>query len=252
MRQAITLILWLWCAATAFGQAPQSTGRSSALAAQLTQLQTDLVRTQGEIARLRHALGMTMAPFGVRVVAFEARVPELKERGLIVPDLPRAATETLLPQLQPILRSDLTTMVCDQTLPVMHGHRASLKLGSKYPGRSPEQDEKPFEDGVEIELLATALGADLTSLEVRLLSIRPDALNMVKIARQNVPSLKTVELNTGVELSPGQSSVIYGSQVKRAASQATGVWPFKSQTLEAHTVTLIVVVSLLPPGARAE
>jgi hypothetical protein len=249
MRLAVAVASVLVFVEAGFAQPPSlppgTLPRSpSALAAHLAKQEAELARVQGEIARLRQALGVVSVPFGVRIVAFEADLDALSKAGLKFPEIPTGASETLIPWVAQVVNREDVTKVCDQRLSVMHGHRAALHIGGKYPVILAGENHEPIRDGLEIEIFATAQGEGRTSLDFRLRSAEPDPTREVTIGDQKLPGLNIRDARSGVELMPGQTGLFHGPSTQRTLVRKTGRWPFELKTETQQQMTLVIAVSL--------
>jgi hypothetical protein len=251
MRTLLAAACWSLLAGVTLGQAtdkqcsPQSLAQA---AAELEKREADLVRAQSDIARLRQTLGLSLQPLTVRVFAMETHLEDLQETDLRLPPFGPSANRDVLPRVQELVANSITRMVCDQTFTVVPGRQHSLRVSEESPVTKPEERPRFTGRGIQIELLATPQGDNVTAMNVRLRWTEPDtSVSATAPDGKKIYGRSVCEVLTGMLLKPEQTWLTQGPSYERTVLHVRRDTTPETRTETKHKVTLVLGASLIPP-----
>jgi pilus assembly protein CpaC len=159
--------------------------------------------------------------------------------------------------IEALRRYDLMKVLAEPTLVTVSGRPAFFNSGGEFPIIIPQSlgtssiEYKKF--GTQIDFVPIVLGNGNIRLEVRPRVSEIDPTRSVTIASTTVPGLRVREVDTGVEMKPGQTLALAGLVQTRVEARSSGLpWladlpylgiPFRRNTETINEIELLVLVT---------
>jgi pilus assembly protein CpaC len=122
--------------------------------------------------------------------------------------------------LKVLQREGLAKVLAEPTLVTVSGRPASYFVGGEVPtpGKPGDKDEKPRyrRYGTEINYVPILLDDDHLSLEIRVLISQLDPSLDREVDGQRFPGIRTLEIDTGLEMEFGKTTIIGGMRQCRS------------------------------------
>jgi pilus assembly protein CpaC len=165
--------------------------------------------------------------------------------------------------IEALQRKNVARLVSDPTLVTVSGRAASFNSGGEFPILVPQSlgtvsiEYKKY--GTQMDFVPIVLGNGLIRLEVRPKITEIDPTLSVVTQGSNVPALKSREVDTGVEMRPGQTLAIAGliqqrSEVLQRSVPFLGDIPYvgvafsrKSEQMNEIELLILVTPQLVEP-----
>ena len=159
--------------------------------------------------------------------------------------------------IEALRRYDLMKVLAEPTLVTVSGRPAFFNSGGEFPIIIPQSlgtssiEFKKF--GTQIDFVPIVLGNGNIRLEVRPRVSEIDNTRSVTINSTTVPGLRVREVDTGVEMKPGQTLALAGLVQTRVEAQSSGLpWladlpylgvPFRRNTESINEIELLILVT---------
>lgn len=159
--------------------------------------------------------------------------------------------------IEALRRNDLMKVLAEPTLVTVSGRPAFFNSGGEFPIIIPQSlgtvsiEYKKF--GTQVDFVPIVLGNGSIRLEVRPRVSEIDNTRSVNINGTTVPGLRVREVDTGVEMKPGQTLALAGLVQQRVESENSGIpWvsdlpyfgvPFRKVRELINEVELLVIVT---------
>jgi Flp pilus assembly secretin CpaC len=121
--------------------------------------------------------------------------------------------------LEALKQEEAAKVLSQPTVTTMIGRAAAFQIGGEFPVPTPQNDGattieyKTF--GTELNLLPLMTEDNKLRLEMRARVSELDMSREVQVAGQSVPGLKVRQIDTGVEMKPGQTWIVGGMATNR-------------------------------------
>jgi Flp pilus assembly secretin CpaC len=203
---------------------------------------------QSEIDALRHATGTPQA-IRLNVKVVEVSRTRLNQIGVDIATLrgkPSGVSEAYTPTpthgsiefgtilddselhrlLERLRQNNVGKILSEPTMVIICDRPASLNVGGELPqptapGAKQRIEYKPY--GTQIDVLAKAIGDDRVKLSFRAKVSDVDYTHAIEVSGVHVPALNVRQVDTGIELSYGQTGVLSGMVQRRLEATETGV-----------------------------
>jgi pilus assembly protein CpaC len=159
--------------------------------------------------------------------------------------------------LDALRRHELMKILAEPTLTTVSGRPAFFQVGGEFPILVPQAlgtlsiEYKKF--GTQVDFVPIVLGNGNIRLEVRPRVSEIDNARSVTLADTTVPGLRVREVDTGVEMRPGQTLALAGLVQTRVEARNTGIpWladlpyfgaPFRRVREETNEIELLILVT---------
>jgi Flp pilus assembly secretin CpaC len=198
---------------------------------------------EAEVERLRQLLGEPQVLVKVKMVeisrgklrklGIDFATPDTGpiEFGYVIPTGARPFAfgvvddgDAVLGVLEALQEDRLARVLAEPMLVTLSGRPAHCHVGGEIPAPVPQEDGTVAvefrEYGTRIDLVPIVLGGGRIRLEVRVRVGEIDPSRSVEVQGQTCPGLKVREVDTGVEMAPGQTLILSGLVEKRVAEPA--------------------------------
>lgn len=159
--------------------------------------------------------------------------------------------------IEALRRNDLVKVLAEPTLVTVSGRPALFNAGGEFPIIIPQSlgtssiEFKKY--GTQVDFVPVVLGNGNIRLEVKPRVSELDPTNSVVVGGITVPGLRVREVDTGVEMKPGETLALAGLVQTRVEGQNSGIpWisdlpyfgaPFRRIREEVNEIELLIVVT---------
>jgi Flp pilus assembly secretin CpaC len=209
---------------------------STPLQMQLNAKLCQLEMLQEEISELRRQLNQHQQ-IVVSLKCVEVNLTKLKDSGfdfavlrgkeLNATNLHQAIDQGIV---EALLQNNLAKVLSEPTLMTFAGRPCYVETGGDVPYSSHDGKTEYKECGTKIELKALVTNERLLRIELRTRYTEIELSGSVSVGGKAQPGVRRRELDTGIEVKPGETFVVGGSNYSKAISGQDGVAePDKSQ-----------------------
>jgi hypothetical protein len=163
----------------------------------------------------------------------------------------------LVSLIEALRKDGLVKVLAAPRLLTVPDRSASIFIGGELPYPDKDREGKEVvafkEYGTRLDVVPQIVSSDRIHLDFRLRVSEPDNAHGVQVGDQKIPALKTREMETGLNLRPGQTIALGGGLVEqRMRATASPPGAAGINTLIAAALDLWTRAALSPPGTAGD